>query len=364
MFQIQTQASRTISITVLVLTILLLTSCGGVGSSRADGGNLSSTPVVPVTFPVGTLQLRGVNLAGADFGEGRLPGTFGIDYTYPTSSEVLYFKNKGMNFVRLPFRWERLQPELNQPFDSAELARLQNTVAEITNAGLTVLLDPHNYARYQGQLIGSAQVPHAAFADFWRRLATLYKSNPLVMFGLMNEPNTMPTETWVAAANVAIVAVRSAGASNFISVPGNGWTGAHSWTQNWYGTSNAVAMLLISDPINNLVFEAHQYLDVDSSGRSAICVSSTIGAERLAVFTNWLRTNRKRGLLGEFAGADNPTCNQAVSGMLDFMQSNADVWVGWSWWAAGPWWGNYIYSIEPSNGEDRPQMRLLTPYLQ
>ena len=25
-----------------------------------------------------------------------------------------------------------------------------------------------------------------------------------------------------------------------ILVPGNGWTGAHSWTQNWYGSSNAV----------------------------------------------------------------------------------------------------------------------------
>jgi endoglucanase len=25
-------------------------------------------------------------------------------------------------------------------------------------------------------------------------------------------------------------------------------------------------------------------------------------------------------------------------------------WIGASWWAAGPWWGNYIYSAEPGTG--------------
>lgn len=353
---IQEQVARTISAAVFLLTIFVLSACGS--------GSSGSAPTADPVIPVGTVHLRGVNLAAAEFGETRLPGTFNVDYTYPTASEIAYFRNKGMNFVRLPFRWERLQPALNQSFDSEELARLQNTVSEVTSAGLTVLLDPHNYARYQGQIVGSAQVPYSAFADFWGRLATIYKSNSLVMFGLMNEPNNMSTEAWVTGANAAIAAVRSAGASNVIAVPGNGWTGAHSWAQNWYGTPNATAMLLISDPINRLVFEVHQYLDADSSGTSATCVSSTIGAERLVVFTNWLRMNGKRGLLGEFAGADNATCNQAITGLLTFIQSNADVWMGWAWWAAGPWWGSYPFSIEPSNGEDKPQMKLLTPYLK
>ena len=55
------------------------------------------------------LRFTGVNLAGADFGEGQLPGTFGKHYTYPTAEEVDYFTAKGMNVFRLPFRWERLQ---------------------------------------------------------------------------------------------------------------------------------------------------------------------------------------------------------------------------------------------------------------
>ena len=56
------------------------------------------------------VQYAGVNLSGAEFGQTSLPGTFGSDYTYPTSAEVDYYKSTGMNFIRLPFRWERLQP--------------------------------------------------------------------------------------------------------------------------------------------------------------------------------------------------------------------------------------------------------------
>jgi endoglucanase len=184
------------------------------------------------------------------------------------------------------------------------------------------------------------------------------------MFGLMNEPNTMSTETWVSAANAAIAAIRATGANNVITVPGNGWTGAHSWTQNWYGTANASAMLAITDPSNNLIFEVHQYLDSNSSGNSDQCVSATIGSERLVSFTNWLRTNGKKGFLGEFAGGNNPTCNQGIANMLAYIQSNADVWSGWTWWAAGPWWGGYQYTIEPSNGVDDPKLTNMLPYLK
>jgi len=317
--------------------------------------------MAPITFQqVQTLQWRGVNLSGAEFGEQNLPDIYGVDYIYPP---VDYFKSKGLNLVRLPFRWERLQPTLYQPFDEAELKRLKDFVSGVTAKDVSVLLDPHNYARYQNKVLGS-EVPYAAFEDFWSRLATLFKDNTKVLFGLMNEPHDMPTETWVEAANAAIRSIRATGATNTIMVPGNGWTGAFSWSQDWYGTSNAVAMKQIVDPGNNLVFEVHQYLDADSSGKSPICVSPSIGVERLKTFTDWLRTNGKRGFLGEFAGANNDICNQAVSNMLTYIESNADVWSGWAWWAAGPWWGDYMFSIEPgSDGRDKPQMAVLEPHL-
>lgn len=56
-----------------------------------------------------SLQYFGVNLAGAEFGENNLPGTFGTDYSYPGTSDVLDFVSRGFNTLRVPFRWERLQ---------------------------------------------------------------------------------------------------------------------------------------------------------------------------------------------------------------------------------------------------------------
>jgi endoglucanase len=49
--------------------------------------------------------------------------------------------------------------------------------------------------------------------------------------------------------------------------------------------------------------------------------------------------------------------------MLSSMMDASGVLVGWQWWAAGPAWGNYPFSLHPKDGQDRPQMSLLVPWL-
>ncbi len=300
-------------------------------------------------------SLYGVNLAGAEFNH----GTF-----WPLPEEFDYFHGKGMRVFRLPFLWERLQPTLNQPFDSGQLNGLLNAVQQGTADGAYVILDPHNYARYNGQLIGSAQVPHSAFADFWSRLVQQFNGNPRVILGLMNEPNSMPTEQWLDAANAAIAAIRAAGSEHLILVPGNAWTGAHSWLQNWYGTPNGTVMQGVVDPLDHYAFELHQYFDADYSGTSPTC-SAGHGSAQLMAVTDWLRAQGRRGFLGEFAGANNAACADAVIDALAYLQANGDVWLGWSWWAAGPEWGEYMFTLEPTNDftTDRPQMAWLSGFL-
>ena len=316
-------------------------------------------------------MLRGINLAGAEFAESSLPGTHGKEYMYPDGryatgyTSPSYFVQKGMNVFRLPFRWERLQPQRNEPFDKAELERLQTTVTNLKALGAKVILDPHNYARYKKEIIGSSAVPSRDFADFWKRLATLYKDDDAVIFGLMNEPKEMKSEQWRDAANDAIAAIRKTGAKNLVLVPGNGWTGAHSWMQNWYGTPNGELMLTIVDPADNVAFEVHQYMDKDSSGSGDECVSETIGAERMKAFTDWAKQHKKRGFLGEFNGGDNPLCEAAVQNMLNHVESNPDVYLGWTWWAAGPMWGGGSKRVmEPRKGEYPAQWRWLEPRLR
>jgi endoglucanase len=336
----------------------------------------------------GNLPYTGVNLAGAEFGPTPTPtnlGTYGSQYQYPTTAEADYYIDKGMDTFRLPFRWERLQPALNTPFDATEFSRLDSFVNYATSKGAFVAIEPHNFARYypdpgnfqsssQG-LLGTA-VPNSAFADFWSRLANNYKNNPHVIFNLMNEPNTEPTEQWVASANTAISAIRSAGANNLILVPGNAWTGAWTWFDTWYGTRNATAMLNIVDPANNFAFDVHQYLDSDDSGTSATIFNNdtNIGVQRLTNFTNWLKTNHRRGFLGEFAVANSTIGNdpsqigdETLTNMLDYLGDNSDVWLGWTWWAGGPKWGNYMFTLDPTNlgapnQTDRAAMAVLQPF--
>lgn len=301
------------------------------------------------------VRFKGVNLSGAEWDSGVF---------WPEAGEVDYFKSKQMNIFRLAFSWERLQPSLNGTFDSDYLVSMNAFVVNATGKGMNVIVDPHNYARYNDNLIGSDEVPNSAFAQFWGNLAGLYKDNSRVIFSLMNEPHTMPTEQWVTAANAAIAAIRDSGATNLILVPGNGWTGAHSWLGNWYGTSNSVEMLNIVDPGANFAFDLHQYFDSDFSGTSETCMDSSGSAQLLNV-TNWLRENGRRGFLGEFAGADNTNCRASIEDALNFLDANSDVWMGWAWWAAGPGWNNYMFSIEPDDNfsTDRPQMLWLAPFL-
>ena len=105
------------------------------------------------------------------------------------------------------------------------------------------------------------------------------------------------------------------------------------------------------DPSDKIVYEMHQYLDSDGSGTSTSCVSGTIGKERVTEATNWLKQNKKKGIIGETAGGANAQCISALTGMLNYMQDNSDVWTGWLWWGAGPWWGDYIYGMEPPSGK-------------
>lgn len=144
----------------------------------------------------------------------------------------------------------------------------------------------------------------------------------------------------------AINGIRSAGAKNqYIFIEGNAYTGAWKWTDN---NDNLKSL---TDPQDKLVYQMHQYLDSDGSGTSETCVSDTIGKERLQSATQWLKKNSKKGFVGEFAGGVNEQCEKAVEGMLEYMNENSDVWMGAEWWAAGPWWGDYMYNLEPTDGQ-------------
>jgi hypothetical protein len=179
----------------------------------------------------------------------------------------------------------------------------------------------------------------------------------------------------VAALNFAIAGIRAAGAPNLIFVPGNSYTGAWTWlnSNGSFGAANSVAMLGIVDPGSNFVYEVHQYLDSNGSGNNDGIVSVDIGWQRLTNFTAWARANNVQGFLGEYGVPGNtlgatPNGGTALTNMLSYISTNSDVWLGWSYWGGGPWWGNpTTYPVDPLNigtpsQQDQPTISIIKQF--
>lgn len=308
-------------------------------------------------------QLKGVNLSGAEFKSNRLPGKQDKDYVYPNATDLEYVKEIGGNVIRLPFLWERIQPELNAPLDQEVLQALKKVVAGANQRGLCVILDVHNYANYRGKPIGSPTVPAAAFYDLWTRLAEQFSDPEQTIFGLMNEPAKISIDQWAPIAQQAVNAIRKSGSENIILVAGGRWSGAHEWLKPQGATSNALAFAHLTDPLQRTWLETHQYADRDYSGTKSECVDAEKFKRILGNLTTWAKENRQQLFLGEFGVAANEKCLNALDAMLAETRDKS-VWRGWTYWAGGRWWGDYPMSIQPKNGVDAPQTAILKKYLK
>lgn len=305
--------------------------------------------------------LAGVNLAGGEFNSGRKPGIFAKDYIYPDARIAAPFLGMGMKIVRVPILWERIQPAVSSPLSAAEMARIDKVVAGLDGFQI-IVLDIHNYGKRDGRRLDQIADGGAQLADLWRRLADHYRDNRQVAFGLMNEPNGIAPARWREIVDMSVGAIRKTGARNLLLVPGSNWTGAHSWTANG-SASNATAFKGFRDPAANYAFEMHQYLDPDSSGMKMQCEAPDVIRKRMADATQWLRTNRYKGFLGEFGAPPDAQCLKSLDALLDYLTRNADVWMGWTYWAGGAWWGsNYPMNVQPVKGAARPQATILAKY--
>ena len=297
-------------------------------------------------------RLTGVNLAGAEFNTKKLPGVVFKDYIYPNSKEITYIAAQGANIIRLPFRWERLQPSLGGSFDAAELKRIQTVVAQAQQNDVCVLLDVHNYAKYYADPINTPQAQEA-FVQLWVRLAEQLDNPDYVALGLMNEPAHIPLATWAALAKRTLAALRAAGSTHLVMVGGGSWNGLHSWFHEHDGLSNAEAFAGLKDPLKRSVIEVHQYADTYYSGMAQDCYPPDHFNARFERIGQWAQENGLTLFLGEFGMAATEGCMETLERFLQLMKGNE--WKGWSYWAAGSWWGTYPFALNTNADTPSPQ---------
>jgi endoglucanase len=177
----------------------------------------------------------------------------------------------------------------------------------------------------------------------------------------MNEPHDMLTSAkWFNIAQEIINGIRTNDTVTRIIVGGDSWSSAARWIQYSDNLKNLI------DPAKNLTFEAHVYFDNDASGSYDTDyvtegANPNTGVTRATPFVNWLKTNKLNGFIGEYGvPANDARWLVVLDNFLNYLKTNC---INGTYWAGGPWWGNYILSIEPSNNIDKPQMSTLLNHL-
>jgi endoglucanase len=319
-----------------------------------------SWPQLLASSPTGPYFKRGIGISGAELNPDHNPAVYGKDYVYPSVRELNYYANKGFTVLRLPYRWERLQPSLFGNLDPVELDRIKNTLASAKARNMQVILSPHNYGRYfrdgTETLIGTANVPIEAFADFSYKVASAFAGNDAIYaLSLMNEPHDSQG-FWKKTAQAGLDAIRAADRERLVLAPGDEWSGAWSW--KLYNDD-----FILDDPADHIRYEAHQYFDFDHSGTYKLGytlngASPDRGVEWVRPFAEWLKLHRLKGIITEFGVPnDDPRWLELTDRLLAYLAQQS---IPWTYWAGGPWWGDYPLSAEPTKGVDAPVMSILT----
>ncbi len=266
-----------------------------VGNSESGVETANTQASVLESHPATYRYGRGVTVNGGEFGSpitagtsrfsNENPGAYQTRYHYDWQSTFDYLADRGTGHVRIPFRWERLQPRLGSSLDEAEVRRLHTVIDRAGSAGLEVILDMHNYGAYYlsngsvgvRRAIGSDHVSLAHFADVWERISKEFATEDRVIgYAIMAEPFKMPArgslspaQVWEQASQQALDAIRSTGDDKLVAVAGYAWSSLTRWHKvhpdGW-----------IDDPAGNFVYEAHHYWDRDYSGDYARSYESEV----------------------------------------------------------------------------------------
>ncbi|EPS38995.1 hypothetical protein H072_7244 [Dactylellina haptotyla CBS 200.50] len=336
-------------------------SGGGVTTTTSTRTTTTTTRATTTTASSSSgkkVRYAGVNIAGFDFGmstSGTQNAPEIIDVSSTGVTQMQHFVNNDkFNIFRLPAGWQfLLNNNLGGTLDSNNFGKYDRLVQGCLNTGAMCIIDVHNYARWNGGVIGQGGPSDDQFVSLWTQLAKKYAGQSRIIFGVMNEPHDININTWAATVQKVVNAIRNAGAnSQIILLPGNSYTSAQEFVSNGSGA----LLNAITNPggsKTNLVFDVHKYLDSDNSGTHTDCVTNGISAAFQPLAT-WLRSVGRQALLSETGGGNVDSCVTYVCQMLDFLNANNDVYLGWTSWAAGGWqasW-NYVLTEVPNGNTD------------
>ncbi|KAI3338828.1 endoglucanase 2 [Ustulina deusta] len=313
-----------------------------------------SLALLPAAFA--KVQFLGVAIAGGDFG-------CQIDGTCPPESAQLplsdgpsqmnhFVTDDGINLLRIPTSWQFLvNNQLGSDLDTSNLSKYDQLVQSCLGTGAYCMIDVHNFARWNGQIIGQGGPTDEQFASFWGQLAGKYATNSKIVFELMNEPHDLDVGIWAQTCQKVVTAIREAGAtSQMILLPGTNFDSAATLVSS----GSADALLAITNPdgsTDNLLLDIHKYLDEDNSGTHAACTTDNVDA--FTTVARYLRSKGRKGFISETGASSDASCITAFCAQNSFINTNSDVFTGLVAWGAGSFSTSYVLSLTPSNQNGR-----------
>ncbi|KAG2340983.1 glycoside hydrolase family 5 protein [Suillus weaverae] len=334
---------------------------------------LSTTTLLVNAQTSALLKFAGVNIAGFDFGcgtdgtcvaSGAVPPVHQLSGIDGLGQMQHFVQDDGYNVFRLPVGWQYLtNDQMTGVLDETQFSKYNMLVSDCLSTGAYCVIDIHNYARYNGQIIGQGGPSNEIFAELWSNIASHWKNETKVIFGVMNEPHDIPNmATWakyvllirrlqmilrILGNKAAVTAIREVGAvTQMILLPGTDYTSA----QTFVSSGSAGALGAVRNPdgtFTNLIMDVHKYLDYDNSGTNTECVTNGID-NAWSPLTTWLRANGRQALNTETGGGNVDSCVTNVLQEITYQASQSDVILGYIGWSAGSFATNYVLSQVPS----------------
>jgi len=275
----------------------------------------------------GPITLRGIHHVGFEQNGG---------WSVVTGKELWEAKRWGANAVRLSLAGPYWQTDTCQAKEGM-VGALDTAVSNITGAGMVAILDLHLTATRRCGPLSLQKMPDNSMITFWRDVASRYKSNPLVVFDLFNEPHDVSDYVWLHGGTVKsgldiyeapgmqdlYDTVRSAGAQNVVIVSGNNW-----------------ASTLPSTLVNgyNIVYGAHAYT-CPISTKAYQCRPNPLDPSQL--LDSWaLRTQDVPVMVSEWGWPDAQDGRYAQN-VIAYAQSKGWGWIAFAW----DGWTNGTFSL-------------------
>lgn len=277
-------------------------------------------------------------------------GRLGDDYFINSRTTLERLSEVGFEGFRIPFCWERLQPQLGGPLDPDGIQHLRYLIGVARSVDRSVILSMHNAGRYSMRVAGvptacgleeavddRVRVTAEHFAEFWSRMSHALCGLPnLRGYGLMSASSSLPEGAWQISSQAAVDAIRADGDIIPIYVPGIGSSRTSTW-----GDDNPEAPW-IEDSEDAVIYEACCYLDCNQSGQYEIAFAEELASDpmlpqrsdaRLKPFLEWLEASGAKGAITQFGvPCDDFRWASLLPGMLQKLEEANVLSV---WWAAG-----------------------------